>query len=143
MPVRTTTMRLRPTWFIRSSKEIILKKHKNTNQMRATTKFPLPFSIQEATNLMSMALSGCFNWIEIFVLFAFVLVYLSQSKSWRERGTKQVKIPILLLPETGFCCFQKLKRFLQTDNWTWYTGFPVNVQLQRVPIGINWNIFPN
>ena len=50
--------------------------------------------------------------------FALGLGYLSPSKSWRERGTKQMKIPVLLLPKTELCFFWKLERFLKTDNLT-------------------------
>ena len=54
----------------------------------------------------------------IFVVVVFVFVYHSPIKSRGERGTKQIKVPVLLFSETGFCCFRKLKRFLKTDNWT-------------------------
>ena len=106
------------------------------------------FSIPEATKLLSMAIFGSFHWIKKKSFLCIWLVYLSPSKSWRERGTERIKIPVQLLPETGFSCFRKLKRFLKTENWKCFTGYPVNLlqctyQLQHVPMGVSIEICLN
>ena len=58
--------------------------------------------------------------------FQYVLVYTQPTKIWREKGTKQIKILVLVLPELGFWCFRKAQKYFKTGNCIGSKGDLVN-----------------
>ena len=55
-----------------------------------------------------------------------MLVYTEPTKIWREKGTKQIEILVLVLPELGFLWFRKAQKYFKTDNCKGSKGDLVN-----------------
>ena len=74
------------------------------------------FSILEASKLILALIFGRFCLIKNVLFFNMCQSTLKPNNIWRENGTKQIQILVLVLSELGFWCFQKAQKYFKTRN---------------------------
>ena len=88
----------------------------DTRHLRAKKNFFYHFSLSGNTKTNFNAHYWLLLLDQKSSFFHYVLLDTEVNKIWREKGTKQIKILVLVLPELGFWCFRKAQKYFKTGN---------------------------